>query len=283
MSYIGVQPVPRATRVRTFGALVTATNTIAIPGGFSPSNIEVFIDGLYVQPTDYNDLDGFNLVFITTLVIGTEYVVMEARTFESANHYTKVESDTDAKWLGTPIGGTLTLPTHLAGVDVPPTNSSKFRYILLTAGLDGVGQYNETILTGETVTGSAPLVVATAVINLAASPIDGLTVNLLNSEGRYIKPGTTSGAVANDKMQRITGDTSTQSDQGVIRTDAAQPSGSDLKGAFSIGSNTYPFRVGTGTGTSRGLDFDSANSPNARTGTSTDVKNIEYTYYMRVA
>jgi hypothetical protein len=91
MSYIGTQPVPRATRVRTFGALATATNTIAIPGGFSPSNIEVFIDGLYVQPTDYDDSDGFNLVFITTLALGTEYVVMEARTFESANHYTKQE------------------------------------------------------------------------------------------------------------------------------------------------------------------------------------------------
>jgi hypothetical protein len=91
MSYVGTQPVPRATRVRTFGALATATNTIAIPGGFSPSNIEVFIDGLYVQPTDYNDLDGFNLVFITTLVIDTEYVVMEARNFEVANHYTKQE------------------------------------------------------------------------------------------------------------------------------------------------------------------------------------------------
>jgi hypothetical protein len=91
MSYIGVQPVPRATRVRTFGALASATTTIAIPGGFSPSNIEVFIDGLYVQPTDYDDSDGFNLVFITTLALGTEYVVMEARNFEVANHYTKQE------------------------------------------------------------------------------------------------------------------------------------------------------------------------------------------------
>jgi hypothetical protein len=91
MSYIGVQPVTRATRVRTFGALASATTTIAIPGGFSPSNIEVFIDGLYVQPTDYNDSDGFNLVFITTLALGTEYVVMEARNFEVANHYTKQE------------------------------------------------------------------------------------------------------------------------------------------------------------------------------------------------
>jgi hypothetical protein len=91
MSYIGVQPVTRATRVRTFGALASATTTIAIPGGFSPSNIEVFIDGLYVQPTDYDDSDGFNLVFIATLALGTEYVVMEARNFEVANHYTKQE------------------------------------------------------------------------------------------------------------------------------------------------------------------------------------------------
>jgi hypothetical protein len=189
----------------------------------------------------------------------------------------------NVKWLGTPVGETLALPTNLAGIVAPPTDNASFRSSLLTAGESGVGEYNETILTGETVTGSAPLVVATAVINLAASPIDGLTVNLLNSEGRYIKPGTTSGAVANDKMQQITGTVSTQSDQGIIRTDAAQPTGSDLQGAFSIGSNTYSNRVGTGGGTSAGLDFDSADSPNARTGTSTDVKNIQKTYYMRIA
>jgi hypothetical protein len=274
MSYVGVQPVPRATRVRTFGTLVSASGTIAIPGGFSPSNIEVFINGRYVQPTDYNDSDGLNVVFTSTLTLGTDYVVMEARTFEVANHYTKVESDTDAKWLGTPIGGTLPLPTHLAGVDVPPTNSSKFRYILLTAGLDGVGQYNETILTSETVTGSAPLVVATAVINLAASPIDGLTVNLLNSEGRYIKPGTISGTVSNDQMQQITGT--------LIPGVATAGSTGSLGAITSTTAGTLA--GGGGTGFSReDMVFNSANSPNARTGTATDVKNIEYTYYMRIA
>jgi hypothetical protein len=118
MSYIGVQPVTRATRVRTFGALASATTTIAIPGGFSPSNIEVFIDGLYVQPTDYDDSDGFNLVFITTLALGTEYVVMEARNFEVANHYTKVESDAKFVEVGDTVTGTATFANSTNNINL---------------------------------------------------------------------------------------------------------------------------------------------------------------------
>jgi hypothetical protein len=183
----------------------------------------------------------------------------------------------NVKWLGTPVGETLALPTNLAGIVAPPTDNASFRYILLTAGESGVGEYNETILTGETVTGSAPLVVATAVINLAASPIDGLTVNLLNSEGRYIKPGLTSGTVANDQMQQITGVANAGSTIGLTR--AADGS----TGAFISGDGTLPTRDGS-TGSNFGpLNFNSANSPNARTGNSTDVKNIQYTYYMRIA
>jgi hypothetical protein len=184
----------------------------------------------------------------------------------------------NVKWLGTPVGETLALPTNLAGIVAPPIDNAAFRYILLTAGESGVGEYNETILTGEIVTGSAPLVVATAVINLAASPINGLTVNLLNSEGRYIKPGITSGTVANDKMQQITGSLAIKLPSVIDVTQV------DL-GAFTFkpvldraGSGV----VTTNAGTS-GWDFDSANSPAARTGTSTDVKSIQKTYYMRIA
>jgi len=89
MPYIGIEPVPKATKVRTFGTLGIATNTISIPGGFAAGNIEVFANGGYVLPTDYDDSDGLNLVFIQTLDAGTDYVVMEARAFEVANHYTK--------------------------------------------------------------------------------------------------------------------------------------------------------------------------------------------------
>jgi hypothetical protein len=182
-------------------------------------------------------------------------------------------SNLDLQYLGNPIGGTIALPTNLAGIVEPPKDNANFRYILLTAGESGTGEYNETILTSETVSGSAPLLVATAVINLAASPINGLTVNLLNSEGRFIKPGISSGTVANDQMQQITGgfnivrgllDSPTGAFSGSIVTSIDRASGA------TVISNINP-------------RFDSANSLDARTGTFTDVKNIQHTYYMRIA
>jgi hypothetical protein len=183
----------------------------------------------------------------------------------------------NVKWLGTPVGETLALPTNLTGIVAPPTDNASFRYILLTAGESGVGEYNETILTGETVTGSAPLVVATAVINLAASPINGLTVNLLNSEGRYIKPGTSSGTASNDQMQQITGNlTRNQASGEEIASQSGALNHVSASSAIGYTSGSTQNRVSQTT-------FDSASSPNARTGTATDVKNIQYTHYMRIA
>lgn len=182
------------------------------------------------------------------------------------------------EFTGTAIGDTISLPTHLTGIVEPPLNAS-FRYIKLTAGESGAGEYNESVLTGETVTGTAPLLVATAVINFTSSPINGQTVNLINSEGRYIKPGVTSGTVSNDKMQQITGSS-------IHPSLSAHWSGTSFTevGAFTASGLTGQRSDASGTGSgSRGFTFDSANSPSARTGTSTDVKHIQYTYYMRIA
>jgi hypothetical protein len=182
------------------------------------------------------------------------------------------------EFTGTAIGDTIALPTHLTGIVEPPLNAS-FRYIKLTAGESGAGEYNESVLTGETVTGTAPLLVATAVINLTNSPINGQTVNLINSEGRYIKPGVTSGTVANDKMQQITGSS-------IHPSLSAHWSGTSFTevGAFTASGLTGQRSDASGTGSgSRGFTFDSANSPSARTGASTDVKHIQYTYYMRIS
>jgi hypothetical protein len=177
------------------------------------------------------------------------------------------------EFTGTPVGGTISLPTHLLGIVEPPLDAS-FRYIKLTAGESGAGEYNESVLTGETVTGAAPLVVATAVINLANSPINGQTVNLINSEGRYIKPGTTSGTVANDKMQQITGNVAFILAEG----------GNTSSGAITYTGNAgAAFSTDNASGQNGTLAFDSADSPSARTGTSTDVKHIQYTHYMRIA
>jgi hypothetical protein len=181
------------------------------------------------------------------------------------------------EFTGTPIGGLIVLPTHLLGVVEPPIDAS-FRYIKLTAGESGVGQYNESVLTGETITGIAPLIVATAVITLSNSPINGLTVNLLNSEGRYIKPGVTSGTIANDKLQAFdlkhpdfTRWLRTLNDTNGVAS-AASPDTSRVAAGGSSSVFNRPFVITEPNSTTL-----------ARTGTATDVKHIQNTYYMRVA
>jgi len=102
-------------------------------------------------------------------------------------------------WSTQPIGVPIPVFGHIPGVSPPPTNKG-YRYVNLTAGLTGAGQYNEGILTNETVSGSAPLVNATAVINLPASPMHGQTIRLIGTERRFIRAGSV-GTVQDDAFQ----------------------------------------------------------------------------------
>lgn len=104
------------------------------------------------------------------------------------------DATTDLQWLGTPIGSYITPYTP------PPKDNPRFRYILCTAGETGSGGYNEGILTSESVSGSAPLIEATATVSLAGSPFKGLTIHLINTEGRFVGAGV-SGSVENDSFQ----------------------------------------------------------------------------------
>lgn len=97
--------------------------------------------------------------------------------------------DLNDPWLCQPIGVPIPLWTHLSGVALPPTDRA-YRYVLLTAGNAGSGQYNAGVLTGEAVSGSDPVVVASAVVSDASSPLNGATIRLINSERRFIRPGT---------------------------------------------------------------------------------------------
>jgi len=176
----------------------------------------------------------------------------------------------------TPIGGYVFVQSNLTGAEAPDPET----HILLTAGEDGPGEYNEGKLASESVSGSAPLVVATAEIASAESPMNGQTVQLVNTENRYLMPGTSPGTVAFDQMQQITGGielTSSGSGEGFV----ARGSGT---GAISPTSETLiSANVSTAGGTrGRGFELDSANSPDARTGDHTSPKHNEVTVYMRI-
>ena len=99
-------------------------------------------------------------------------------------------------WEFMPLGMKFPIDTHTTGVPVPPTDNPNYRYIKLTAS----DSYNTGVLTSESVSGSAPLVQATAVINDAGSPMNGQTVRLINTERRFLRPGS-SGTVEADALQ----------------------------------------------------------------------------------
>jgi len=146
MGYIGVEPIPKASLVRTNGTTVSITDTIVVPGGFTSGNIEVYIDGLYLQPDDYDDSDGQTLVFPQNLPSGTDYIIMEARNFEVANHFTKAESDVryvlkeDTLTPNQPIGDIGVPGTYGFGVGVYDDNAE-----LATVGLSPFFGYNNQI------------------------------------------------------------------------------------------------------------------------------------------
>jgi hypothetical protein len=106
-------------------------------------------------------------------------------------------------WEHQPIGVPIPVFAHLfPSVDdaLPPTDQS-YRYVLLSAGESGSGGYNDGVLVNEAVSGSFPLVIATAVIDYSGSPLDGQTVNLVNTEGRSLVAGDVAGVVRMDQAQ----------------------------------------------------------------------------------
>lgn len=182
-----------------------------------------------------------------------------AKTSEAITSLSALAGFEHLPWLAVPIGGIIELPTNLAGVAMPPTNVSSFRYAQLSAGLSGAGGYNEGVLGSELVSGSAPLVQATAVVSLAGSPLNGQTIRLLNTEGRFIRPGTSPGTVANDTFQ----------DHGHHQMDRSSGAGSIFGNSFAFG--TSPAGV---TGLASALGY--------RTGTETAPKHIQMRFFMRV-
>lgn len=175
-------------------------------------------------------------------------------------------------WFVQPVGVPIPLQSDLTGVAEPPTDNALYRYIKLTAS----DAYNGGVLTSESISGSAPLVQATAVIDDAESPLNGQTVRLINTERRVLRAGS-AGTVQNDAMQQITGTLSRVGSNRILFNGGS--------GAFSMPSGSESFiDVGSGsTGPYNGnVSFDSADSANARTGDETRSKNIGVDYYMRI-
>lgn len=177
-------------------------------------------------------------------------------------------------WVAQPIGVPIPVFDHIAGVSAPPTNKD-YRFIKLTAGESGAGGYNAGVLISESVTGSAPLVSATATVSLEGSPVNGRSVRLINTERRMLRAGS-SGTVEQDALQEITGTFE-------VRSASNNPSAIGGDGAFvrsdGIGAQVLPATSAPNQARDR-VTFTAGNV--ARTATETRAKNIGVTYYMRI-
>lgn len=181
----------------------------------------------------------------------------------SAGAIIPVANLTDA-WALQPIGVPIPIQTHLAGVVAPPTDNPNYRYIKLTAS----DSYNTGVLTSESVSGSAPLVQATAVINLSGSPINGQTVRLINTERRFLRPGS-SGTVEADAMQNIT-----------AGLGGVAPYAGTVSGAGQVTGSNLTALAGGSTAAIQAVNFDASRV--ARTANENRVKSLGVDYLMRI-
>lgn len=166
-------------------------------------------------------------------------------------------------WAMQPIGTPIPVFDHLTGASIPSTTAG-YRYIKLTAS----DAHNTGVLTSESVTGSAPLVQATAVISLAGSPMNGQTVRLINTERRVLRAGS-SGTVENDQFQKT-------AIQGSYSNSPTALSGSSYSSNTSTagGTNSTFFDINA-------IITDGTNGA-PRVGNETRAKSIGVTYYMRI-
>ncbi|MDC5843769.1 hypothetical protein OPW13_19970 [Vibrio europaeus] len=115
------------------------------------------------------------------------------------DHFSRLISGSNFVWLSRPIGEAFPLSTNLAGVEVPPTNNSNFRYIKLTRN----DPYNDSILINEIVSGTAPNASISAEIDLPDSPIHGQRVELINSSKPFLRPSENAGVLVPDAARKI--------------------------------------------------------------------------------
>lgn len=186
-----------------------------------------------------------------------------------------LNTQSDLRWHVIPLGVPFDIWTHLPGVEVPPTDNPNYRYIKLTAS----DSYNTGVLASESVSGSAPLVQATAVISDAGSPMNGQTVHLINTERRVIRAGN-SGSIEADALQ----------DHDHFQYESATANGDLLQGVNVNGrgpsvsgrSTTTGLTATTNNAVVTGGMFQGLTGGTLRTANETRVKSIGADYYMRI-
>ncbi|WP_260607418.1 phage tail protein [Vibrio cholerae] len=192
--------------VREFAAVATfdgssylhaVGNTVRIPI-LSGSNNGGEVNDIYIEMT-------FAVTSLDPIVMIDPTIVTATRKFvkdEDAKHLVAENphpqymrfGEKASCWASMPIGHPFALETHIEGVEPPPKDDARFRFIKLSRN----DAYNDDILINEIVSGVAPVLSITAEINFPQSPMHGQRVELRNSSKPFSRAGENDGEVITD-------------------------------------------------------------------------------------
>ena len=82
--YIGNIPVPQATQTRD-NFTATASQTTFTTSGYTPGYLDVYLNGVHLDPTDYTATNGTDVVLATGATAGDVLSVVAFSTFETVS------------------------------------------------------------------------------------------------------------------------------------------------------------------------------------------------------
>jgi len=87
MSYIGNIPVPQATQTRD-NFTATEGQTSFATSGYSPGYVDVYLNGIHLDPSDYTATDGNAVVLLSGATLGDVVSVVAFSTFTVSSNVT---------------------------------------------------------------------------------------------------------------------------------------------------------------------------------------------------
>ena len=95
MSYLGRSAKLSLKAQEKVSFLATAGQTVKTGLSYTPSFIEVYVNGvLLTDTTDFTATNGNSITFTVALLLNDEVTVVSLKTFTVADHYNKTEADT---------------------------------------------------------------------------------------------------------------------------------------------------------------------------------------------
>ena len=80
--YIGTQPVPQATQTRDVFTATSGQTSFAT-SGYTPNFLDVYLNGVHLDPSDYTASNGSDVVLAVGAAAGDSVIVVAFTTFEA--------------------------------------------------------------------------------------------------------------------------------------------------------------------------------------------------------